>query len=207
MALIQSQPDQLSRTYAMSLFELADRQGGQSAIEDVLGEVEDMLELARQIPGFGEFLSSRVLSTETRGVAIEKIFDGRASPLLVRFLRVLNAKDRLAHLPAIAASLDQLVQERFGRVEVDVYTAEPVDGQELAAIRTQLGEALGKQVIVHPYTDAEMIGGVRVRIGDRLIDGSLASRLASLRQQMLTHGSAELRSRIGRILEAGSEGE
>lgn len=202
MPLSQGEPNALSRTYAASLFELAETEGGQESIENALGELEDVLELARADAQFGEFLSSRVLGADIRAASLGRIFEGRASGLIVRFLQVLNAKGRLSHLPAIVASLDQMVQERFGRVEVDVFTAEPVDADELAKMREQLGGVLGKEVILHPYTEAEMIGGLKIRIGDQLIDGSIASRLRKMRDRLGTHGSAEIRARMDRILDA-----
>lgn len=202
MPLSQGEPNALSRTYATSLFELAESEGGQESIENALGELEDVLELARADAQFGEFLSSRVLGADIRAASLGRIFEGRASGLIVRFLQVVNAKGRLSHLPAIVASLDQMVQERFGRVEVDVFTAEPVDADELAAMREQLGGVLGKEVILHPYTEAEMIGGLKIRIGDQLIDGSIASRLRKMRDRLGTHGSAEIRARMDRILDA-----
>ncbi len=203
MPLIDAQPDALARTYAQSLVELAEGEGGQEAIERTLGELEDILELAREEPLFGEFLSSRVLAKDARSASLDRIFQGKISDLTLRFLQVLNAKDRLNHLPAIVAAFDQIVQDRFGRIEVDVYTAEPVDGEELASMRAQLHEILGREVILHPYTDPEMIGGLRLRIGDNLIDGSVASQLRKLRDQLTRHGSAEVRARIDRILDAG----
>ncbi len=203
MPLIDAEPDALARTYAQSLVELVEGEGGQEAIERTLGELEDILELAREDPLFGEFLSSRVLAKDARSASLDRIFQGRISDLTLRFLQVLNAKDRLSHLPAIVAAFDQIVQDRFGRIEVDVYTAEPVDGEELASMRSQLQEILGREVILHPYTDSEMIGGLRLRIGDNLIDGSVASQLRKLRDQLIRHGSAEVRARIDRILDAG----
>ncbi len=201
MPLIYAQPDALARTYAQSLIELAEHENGQEAIERTLGELEDILELAREDSLFGEFLSSRVLAKDARSASLDRIFQGKISDLTLRFLQVLNAKDRLSHLPAIVAAFDQIVQDRFGRVEVDVFTAEPVDGEELASMRSQLQDILKREVILHPYTDAEMIGGLRLRIGDHLIDGSVASRLHKLRDQMTRHGSAEVRARIDRILD------
>jgi len=201
MPLNQAQPDALARTYAASLFELAEAAGGQTAIEDTLGELEDVLEIARGEDRFAEFLSSRVLGKDARERSLRRIFGDRASDLALRFLLVLNDKERLAHLPAIVAAFDQIVQERFGRVEVDVYTAAPLSGEELSSIREQLAAVLGKEVIVHPYTDEAMIGGVKFRIGDRLVDGSVASQLRKLRDQLAVHGSAEIRARVQRILE------
>jgi len=205
MPLVQAQPDALSATYAQSLFALAKEQGGQDQIETSLGELEEILELARQNPMFGEFLASRVLPVATRARSLDTIFNGSISDLTLRFLQVLNAKERLGHLYAIVASYDALVQESFGRVEVDVFTTSPISPEQLKAIRDRLGSILSKEVIVHPYTDAAMLGGVRLRIGDQLVDGSLATRLHKMRTQLSTHGLAELRAKADRIIETDND--
>jgi F-type H+-transporting ATPase subunit delta len=125
--------------------------------------------------------------------------------LTADFLLVLNGKGRLAHLPAIAAAFDALVQEHFGRVEVDVYTAGPIRADELRAIKERFGRVIGKEAIIHPYTDGSMLGGVKIRIGDHLIDGSVATQLRRMREQLSTSGSARLRARAQDLLEdAGS---
>jgi F-type H+-transporting ATPase subunit delta len=205
MPLIDSPPDALAEVYARSLFEMADEQGKRATVESCLGELEDILESARENPRFGEFLASRVLPTKERSESIEKIFKGRISDLTLRFLQVVNEKGRLSHLPAIVAAYDRTVQEKFGRVEVDVYTASPISTEELRMIRERLQAALGKEPIVHPYTDGSMLGGIRMQIGDRLIDGSLSTRLRRLRDKLATDGTAELRTRIERIIDdAGS---
>lgn len=201
MPLIESQIDALSEIYARSLYELAEAKGGRAMIEGCLSELEDILELARGNPRFGEFLASRVLPVKDRAESLTKIFTGKASDLTVRFLQILNQKGRLSHLPAIAAAYDQIVQEKFGRVEVDVYTASPISPDELKLIRERLQKALGKEPIVHPYTDESMIGGVRIQIGDKLIDGSLSTQLRKLRDQLATDGAAEIRTRAERMID------
>src|SRR5947207_1106278 len=177
MPLTDTPPDALARVYAQSLFELAREQGGQGAIESTLGELEDIMDLARADASFSEFLSSRILPAADRAESLKKIFKGRASDLTLHFLQVLNEKGRLGHLPAVAAAYDQIVQNAFGRVEVDVYTAAPISGEELNLIRDRLKRALGKEPIVHPYTDHSMIGGLKLQIGDQLIDASVATSL------------------------------
>lgn len=204
MPLIESQIDALSEIYARSLYELAEAKGGRAMIEGCLSELEDILELARGNPRFGEFLASRVLPVKDRAESLTKIFTGKASDLTVRFLQILNQKGRLSHLPAIAAAYDQIVQEKFGRVEVDVYTASPISPDELKLIRERLQKALGKEPIVHPYTDESMIGGVRIQIGDKLIDGSLSTQLRKLRDQLATDGAAEIRTRAERMIDDAS---
>lgn len=195
MPLIESQPDALAHTYARSLFELVDSKGGRGAIETILGQLEDILELARTDASFSEFLASRVVPSGQRSASIKKIFANRADPLVVNFLCVLNTKGRLSHLPAIIAAFDALAQERFGRVEVDVYTAEPLSPDSLNSIRSKLSASLGKDIVLHPYTDAAMIGGVKFRIGDQLVDASVATQLRHMRDTLDSTGAAKLRAR------------
>lgn len=199
MPLTEAPPDALARVYADSLFQLAEKAGGQNEIESVLGELEDILEVARSDTRFSEFLSSQILPVEARGEALKRILSGRASRLAMNFLLVLNAKGRLGHLAPIVAALDQRVQEAFGRVEVDLYTASPIGGDELSAIRDRLRDKLRREPIVHPYVDADMIGGLKLQIGDQLIDASVAARLAKLRDRLAREGSAQIRARADRL--------
>jgi F-type H+-transporting ATPase subunit delta len=205
MPLIESQPDALANVYARSLLELADEQGGQERVESVLGQLEDILDLARADKTFGEFLASRVLASATRSASLRTILGGRCDDLVLRFFLVLNEKGRLGHIAAIVAAYDAQVQDRFGRIEVDVYTAAPVDVAELSGIKSRLSSILGKDVVVHPYTDESMIGGIKLRIGDQLVDASLSSRLRRMRDRLQSSGGAELRSQAQRIIERSEE--
>lgn len=204
MPLTESPPDALARTYARSLFELAQERGGQAAIESTLAELEDILELARSDAKFSEFLSSRILPAKSRAESLRKIFAGRASDIVLNFLLVLNEKGRLGHFIPIVGAFDELVQETFGRVEVDVYTASPISPQELSMIQDRLRQALGKEPIVHPYTDGSMIGGLKLQIGDQLIDASVATSLRKLRDRLSAEGAAQLRARAERLIDGSN---
>src|SRR5690606_26706842 len=118
---------------------------------------------------------------------------GRISDLTFRFLHVLNEKDRLNRLGDIVAAYDLLLQERFGRVEVDVYTASQIDQSQLEAIKHRLQAALGKEPVLHAYTDTNMLGGLKLQVGDQLIDASVATRLRKLRDKLTTQGAAKIR--------------
>lgn len=200
MPLIDAAPDALARTYAQSLFELAKEQGGAQRAELVLAELEDILEIARTEPKFGEFLASLILPAKSRAKSIQSIFRGKASDLSVNFLLVLNRKDRLSHLPAIVAAFEQLVQESFGRVEVDVYAAAPIDHDQVQQIRQRLQSVLGREPVVHTYVDPSLIGGLRLQIGDQLIDASVATRLRKMRDKLSGPGSAQIRARAGDLI-------
>ena len=201
MPLIESQPDALAQTYATSLFELIEAQGGQERVESVLGELEAVMELTRTDARFNEFLASRVVKRDDRQRSLSAMFQGKLDDLTLRFLLVLNEKGRLRHLPPIVAAYDEITQRRFGRVEVDVYTASPLSGDELRDIREQLNRALGNEAVVHPYTDSSMIGGVKLQIGDTLIDASLATKLRQFKDQLGSQGSSKIRASAERAIE------
>src|SRR6185369_12851061 len=99
---------------------------------------------------------SMILSSKERKASLKNILKGRVSDLTYHFFQVVNEKGRLGHLPAIVAAFEQLVQHAYGRVEVDVYTAAPIDQQEMAAIRSRLQSMLGKEPVIHAYTDEAM---------------------------------------------------
>ena len=202
MPLTHTEPDALARIYAASLFDLAKQGGGgPQACESTLGELEDILEMARANPQFGEFLASMILSSSERKSSMQKMFEGRVSDLTYKFLQVVNEKDRLGHLPAIVSAFEQMVQQSYGRVEVDVYTAAPIDQNEIASIRTRLQSMLGKEPVIHAYTDESMIGGLRLQIGDQLIDGSVQTQLRKLREKVSSTGGAEIRVHAARLIE------
>ena len=87
------------------------------------------------------------------------------------------------------------------RVEVDVFTASPLDSAGLASVRERLAGSLKRDVVVHPYVDGSMIGGVKFRIGDQLVDASVATRLRKLRDRLSTEGASALRERLDRMFE------
>ncbi|GJQ28239.1 MAG: hypothetical protein HBSAPP03_01230 [Phycisphaerae bacterium] len=203
MPLVDTQPDAVARMYAKSLYELAEGKGGRAAVEATLGELEEILDLARGDAKFAELLTSRAINAEKRDGSLTRIFKGRVSDLTLSFLRVLNDKGRISAITGVVAAFDSIVQDKLGRVEVDVFTAEPMDASALASLKGRLRQALGKDVIVHPYTDAAMIGGVKLRIGDRLIDGSIATQLRQVKDALDHDGAAALRSRIGSMIEGG----
>jgi len=201
MPLIESPPDAAARIYARSLFSLIEGAGGREGVEAVLGELEEILELARADARFGELLSTPAVSGKDRAASLERIFRGRIGATTLNFLQVLSQKGRLAQLPSIVAAFDSLAQEKFGRVEVDVYTAEPLPADGIGAMRDRLSQVLGKDVVLHPYTDGSMIGGVKFRIGDQLVDASVATRLRKLKDQLDIGGAAALRSRLDSIID------
>lgn len=196
--------DALALVYARSLYELADSAGGADKITEIADELEQVCELAREDGAFREFLGSPLVDGDRRRQALTRMFENRVTDLTLRFLLVLNQKGRLGHLESIQTAFDQLVQESFGRVEVDVFTAAPLGNEQVALLKERIGGAIGKEAIVHPYTDSTMLGGLKLRFGDQLIDASVSSRLRRMKQDMLQGGAQAIRDRLSAIVEEDS---
>ncbi|MDE0890173.1 MAG: ATP synthase F1 subunit delta [Phycisphaerales bacterium] len=201
MTTISETVDAVARVYAQSLLELADAAGGDEKIVETSAELVAIMEIIRSDESTAEFLRSPIIEREKRAAAIRRIFEGRVSDLILRFMLVLNGKGRLGEFGAMATAYDQLVNKRLGRVEVDVYTVEGrLETDELAVVGEKVKARFGQDPVFHQYADASMIGGLVLRVGDQLIDGSVRGQLRRMREELLAGGSAEIRARAGDFL-------
>lgn len=195
--------DTLARIYARSLFEVSEESGGRDGVMDVANELEEVCELVRADASFREFLSSPLIESAARRDSLKAIFSGRVSEIVFNFLMVLNAHDRLGHLEMIGVAMMQMVHEHWGRVEVDVTTAKALDDAGRAAVVTELKKIIGKDPVIHSYVNPDLIGGATFRIGDQLIDGSVATQLKRLEQDLQKAGSHGIRVHPERYIEGG----
>lgn len=184
-----AQLDQVANVYAKSLFELAFQQGGNDGAASIGEELGELCEIARSDAQVREFIASPIIDPKRREASLRTALSGRVSPLLLNFVLVVNRKGRLGELFAIEQAYEGLVADAFGRVEVDVFTtAGQVDTQTEAVLQEQLRRALGKEPVLHHYADPRMIGGVKLRIGDQLVDGSVAAQLRRMRRSIIERG-------------------
>ena len=95
------------------------------------------------------------------------------------------------------------MQKAFGRIEVDVFTPEPLSDDGREAIRARIQDALRQEPVLYTYTDPSMIGGIKLRIGDQLIDASVATRVRRMRERILGAGPVMLAERFDRLVENG----
>lgn len=194
--------DAVARVYAQSLFELGDAAGGDAKLVEIGEELEAIVEIVRSDASVAEFLRSPIVERNKRADTLRKVFDGQVSDVVLRFLLVLNDKGRLGHLGDIVEGFGELLNERFGRIEVDVYTVDgKLDPAQIEQLSSKVKARLGKDPVFHQYADPAMIGGLVLRIGDQLIDGSVRGQLRGLRESLLENGSASIRSGSGGFLE------
>ena len=200
---METHTDALAQIYAKSLFELAQEAGGRDKIIEVGEELGQIGDLVGGDEAIAEFLASPIISTARRRESLLRIFADKVTDLTLRFLLVLNAKGRLGHFGPISRAYGEMVQEALGRIDIDLHTPAPLGDEQAETIRRRIGEALRLEPILHRYTDESMIGGLKLRIGDQLIDGSIASRLRRLREELLRSDIAREPDELRQFLEEG----
>ena len=174
----------LSLAYAGSLLELATEQNQADAIGQELASIQEILQ---QNKSFRLYLLDPGISNDERGQTIKRIFGDSIPPLLRNFLGVLNEKNRLGTLGEIADAYHTMLDERSGKIEVDVTVASRLSAEQLEEVRQRVSTALKKDAVVHQYVDESIIGGLVIRVQDKLIDASVKSQLASMKEQLLAN--------------------
>jgi F-type H+-transporting ATPase subunit delta len=175
----------IARNYAETLLELADRNGGAKTMER-FGEALDSLALMLESdPRAREFLATPRVGPAAKKEALARALEGKAPELFVRFVRVVVEKRRQSLLAEIARAYRDLVDRRMGRVRVSVAIAHDPDEKLQKEIRKALEKRTGREVIPTFTVEPELLGGLVVRVGDEILDGSVRSRLAGLRRRLL----------------------
>jgi F-type H+-transporting ATPase subunit delta len=193
--------DEIASVYAQSLLEVCDKMGGNAVAEACSSELRDLAEIIRADKMFAEFLKTPIVGSDKRKATLEKIVKGRVSDLVFRLIMVLANHGRASRIADVSDAFDSLMQERLGRIEVDMYTVDGKASDEvIATVKARVKEAFAKDAVLHQYSDASMIGGVKLRIGDQLIDGSVATQLRNMREVVSNRGTVKIRSRVGDFL-------
>jgi F-type H+-transporting ATPase subunit delta len=179
----------VARVYSQAILALAEEQG----LSDQVGE--DLAELARYVgenQEFADFLGSPLVDAGERQAAIEKILRGRVSDLLVDALQVVNRKERMLLVPAIAETYRQELRDLRGRVDVQVKTPVALPDSLREKLRAAVTHFTGRQPDLIEKVDPGLLGGMVVQIGDDKIDASVASKLTALSEALTKRASQEI---------------
>lgn len=172
----------LAERYGAALFDLADER---KELDAVAGDLQAMRAMLRDSADFRRLIRSPVLSREEQGKAIAALAEkATLSPLARNFLGLLAQNRRLFVLPEIIASFLQQLAERRGEVTASVVAAQELSPAQRAAVDEQLRKAVGRKVAVDLQIDASLLGGLIIKVGSRMVDASLKSKLHRLQLAM-----------------------
>ena len=173
---------QLATKYSKAMFFLAQEEG---KLVEYGAELKALDEAMDATPELKAFLESPMIPRQAKQEAVQKIFGGELSPMVMNFLRLLLDKQRGALLGEIVRQYENFSNEAQGILVADVTTARELSDSLGDRLKAKLGELTGKTIKLRKHLDEKLLGGAVVRMGDRLIDGSLISRMKALEAQLL----------------------
>jgi len=187
----------VARVYAEALLNAAEKR---NQVQEVWEELDSLVaDLYAAKPELEVFLSSGAISRNAKESVLRKVFEGRASELFLNFLMVLNRHDRLDLLRAVRQSYRDLMNVRARRIVVQVRTAAPLEDDQRQRLIENIRESLHLEPVLEERVDPDLLGGLVLRVGDRMFDGSVRSRLLKLREKLRERSSHEIQSRRDRF--------
>jgi F-type H+-transporting ATPase subunit delta len=189
MASLDDKHLAVARVYSQAILDLAEQQG----VADPVGEeLQELARLVGQNPEFADFLASPLVDAGERQATLEKLLRGRVSDLLVNALQVVNRKERMLLVPAIAETYRQELRDLRGRVDVFVKTPVALPEGLREKLRAAVTRFTGRQPDLIEKVDPGLLGGMVVQIGDDKIDASVASKLKGVSEALLLRASQEI---------------
>jgi ATP synthase F1 delta subunit len=172
--------EELGQVYSRALFESAKEQGVLDEVHDQLGMWADALAANRDLQTF--FFSPRFTMGEKKD-ALRKIIDG-ADPRFVNFLELLAERHRLPVTFRIRRAFDELWREEHKLLSVEVTSAVELDASLVDSIGERIEERTGRRIELTSRVDPDIIGGLVLRVGNKILDASVHGRLERLRRQI-----------------------
>lgn len=173
----------VSKTYGEALFELAVEEGK----EDVfLAEVGELTKILEQNPDFGKLMNHPKILKEEKLEVLKQVFQGRISDELTGFLHLIISKDRYGEIEEILTYFVDEVKKSKGIGVAYVTTAVALsEAKEKEVEAKLLATTAFKQMEMHFQVDEDLIGGMVIRIGDRVVDSSIRTKLFEMRRELL----------------------
>jgi len=174
--------DSGARRYAEAAFQVAMRDGTLDAWRRELDAAAEIVGDERVV----RVLANPAIPTEQRATALTELLGDRASAPVQNLIQLLLRRGRIEQLPRVAAEFRRLDDERQGITHATATSATPLTPDEVRALTARLEQSTGGRIALDVQVDPSLLGGLVVRVGDRLIDGSVRGRLERLRNQLVS---------------------
>jgi F-type H+-transporting ATPase subunit delta len=197
--VFDSEEQHVGEVYARALLGAA-----QSAnkVDAVVEQFESLVvDVLDKNPKIELALANPKMSVEDKWNLIDRVFGGKMEPTLVTMLKVLARRQRLGSLRSIQKSASDLRDELAGRIQVQVTVASELDAGARDALVAKLKTVFKKDVRLNTKVDPSILGGLIVRVGDTVLDGSVDGQLAALRKTVGQRSETALRSTSGSLVQ------
>lgn len=172
----------LAKKYGRAIYEIAAQQNKLKETEDDLVLIADAVRKNKEL---SDFLNHPLLSRDVKKDTLKKLFADKVQPVVMQFCYVVMDRDRFGVFPMMVDYYVTMAHEGMGVEEAVVTSALPLSKSQAEALKEKLAGMTGKKIILKQKVDTALLGGFTVQMGDRLIDGSVARALTTLKAKMM----------------------
>ncbi|MEM9840623.1 MAG: F0F1 ATP synthase subunit delta [Pseudomonadota bacterium] len=176
------QRSEIAERYAGALFELARDEG---VVEKVEADLDALAKAHDDSTDLKRLIQSPAFTSEDKLTGFTAILEqAGANPLTINFGKLLTTNGRLPLLNEVIAKFKAIAADARGEVSAEVISAHPLSDDQMSELTTQLRASIGKDIALQTRTDPDLLGGLIVKIGSKMIDSSLKTKLARLRARL-----------------------
>ncbi len=172
----------LDRRYALALYEVAKEK---DKVDEYINDLREICDLIENNKDFYEVVKHPQISTKNKKRTFINIFKGKIDEELLSFLLILIEKDRILYLREKLNQMEKIDLERKNILSAVVKTAVPLLESEISDLQEKLEKQYNKKIIMATEIDKSLLGGVYVRVGNDVIDGTIKSKLEEMKDIML----------------------
>ncbi len=174
-----------ARRYAQAVFQIANEN---DELESWLDDLT-VLSAAVQDAEFSALLDAPQLPPSQKIAVLQSTLSDTVGPLALNLISLLASRNLAGLMPGIAEQYQRLLDEHNGVERAEIVSAVPLDDAQRASVEELLKEVVGKEIRLTSRVDPQIIGGIVARVGDHVIDGSTATRLESMRRELIERRS------------------
>ncbi|WP_035293999.1 F0F1 ATP synthase subunit delta [Clostridium sp. KNHs214] len=172
----------LDRRYALALYEVAENKG---KIDEYMNDLQEIVDLIKNNQEFLQVIKHPEITTSKKKKIFINVFKGKIDEDLLSFLLILIEKDRILYLEEKLKEMKKIHLERNNILLAEITTAIPLNDYERDKLIEKLKTTYGKEILLEEIIDKKIIGGVYVKVGDDVIDGTIKTKINEIRRRVL----------------------
>jgi len=172
----------LDRRYALALYEIAEKNG---KVEEYIKELKEILELIKTNEELISVVKHPEITTSQKKRVFKSIFKGKVDDYILGFLLILIEKDRILYLEEKINEMEKIHLERQNILVANVKSVIPLNEDEKSTLIGKLKKMYGKNIILKEKIDKSIIGGLYIRVGDDVIDGTIKTKFEEIRRRVI----------------------
>lgn len=197
--VFDSEEQQVGEVYARALLAAVAPQDADAIVDELESLIRDVLDRNHKLE---TVLANPKMPVESKWELLDRVFAGRMSEKLLTFMKVVARRHRLNAIRAIQRAATKLRDEAAGRIQVQVTVPQPLNDGERSSLVERLKTVFKKDVRMDISVDPSILGGLVIRVGDTVFDGSINGQLQSLRKTVGARSENALRAAAANLLQA-----